>query len=59
MAQPRKRIFIDGKLKRKVEACAKNKGMTLDQYIDFLFKDFPRELDQADKEGRLHNIFNA
>jgi hypothetical protein len=57
--KPRKRIFIEGRTKRKVEAAAKNKGMTVDQYIDFLFKDFPRELDQADKEERLHSIFNA
>jgi len=59
MEQPRKRVFIEGRTKRKVEACAKNKGMTVDEYIDFLFKDFPRELDLADKEERLHSIFNA
>jgi hypothetical protein len=57
--ESRKRVFVDGKLKRKLEKYAQNKNMSLDDYIDFLFKDFPGKLDQEGKEATLHSTFNA
>jgi len=39
--KPRKKVAIEGKTYRKLEKGAKNKNMTVEQYTDFLFKDFP------------------
>jgi len=36
----RKKVAIEEKTYRKLEEGAKNRNMTVEQYTDFLFKDF-------------------
>lgn len=53
----RKKVVIEPKVYRKLEKGAKNKNMTVEQYTDFLFKDFPRELSAEEKATQLNDTF--
>jgi macrodomain Ter protein organizer (MatP/YcbG family) len=57
--EPRKEIEIEQKVYRKVERCAKNKNMTPQEYIDFLFHDWPRKLNEEETKENLRFIFTG
>ena len=55
--KPRKKVAIEGKVYRKLEKGAKNKNMTVEQYTDFLFKDFPELMSAEQKATQLNETF--